>query len=146
VLDDSLVGRWSDENLYIGSMEAADIIFRSDGTGWTYWSRVGGSFYVLRFDWQISPEGRLDFRLRRQLSGRWTLHGSAIHHQVESQHTRDITLSVTYAVSTGQDVLGNAAILLEFDQRLVPGTIGQRFALKTDNGSGEDPTISAEKA
>jgi hypothetical protein len=140
------VGRWSDENLYIGSMEAADIIFRSDGTGWTYWSRDGGSFYVRRFNWQITPEGRLDLRFGRQLSGRWTLHGSEIHHQVESQRTDDITLSVSYAITTGQDVLGNAATLLEFDQRLFLGTIGQRFALKTDDAHGEDPTISAEKA
>ena len=36
VLDERLVGYWPDEDLYQGSMEAADIAFRGDGTGWTY--------------------------------------------------------------------------------------------------------------
>ena len=35
VLDERLVGYWQDEDLYQGSMEAADIAFRGDGTGWT---------------------------------------------------------------------------------------------------------------
>jgi hypothetical protein len=51
VLDERLVGYWSDEDLYQGAMEAADIAFRADGTGWTYWSRDGGTFYVVRFSW-----------------------------------------------------------------------------------------------
>jgi hypothetical protein len=51
VLDPRLVGYWSDEALYQGAMEAADIAFRPDGTGWTYWSRDGGTFYVDRFSW-----------------------------------------------------------------------------------------------
>jgi hypothetical protein len=33
MLDERLVGYWSDEDLYQGAMEAADIAFRPDGTG-----------------------------------------------------------------------------------------------------------------
>jgi len=50
VLDDRLTGYWSDDDLYLGAMEAAEVAFRTDGTGWTYWSRAGGAFEVRRFD------------------------------------------------------------------------------------------------
>ena len=35
VLDARLVGYWSDETSHQGVMEAADIAFRTNGTGWT---------------------------------------------------------------------------------------------------------------
>jgi hypothetical protein len=48
VRDTRLVGYWSDKNLYQGAMEAADIAFRPDGTGWAYWSRAGGGIFCRR--------------------------------------------------------------------------------------------------
>jgi hypothetical protein len=42
MLDRRLVGYWSDKDMYMAGMEAADIAFRADGAGWTYWSNAAG--------------------------------------------------------------------------------------------------------
>ena len=67
MLDPRLVGYWSDQDLYQGAMEAADIAFRADGTGWTYWSRDGGTFYVLRFNWHTAANRNLTLDLHEEL-------------------------------------------------------------------------------
>ena len=63
VLDERLVGYWSDQDLYRGAMEAADIAFRPDGTGWTYWSRDAGTFFAYRFTWHTTEGHRLALAL-----------------------------------------------------------------------------------
>ena len=52
-------------------MEAADIAFRADGTGWTYWPGSGGTFFVRRFTWHTTAGRQLTLDLHRELSGTW---------------------------------------------------------------------------
>ncbi|HCU91858.1 MAG TPA: hypothetical protein DHU96_03625 [Actinobacteria bacterium] len=83
VLDERLVGYWSDQDLYRGAMEAADIAFRPDGTGWTYWSRDAGTFFAYRFTWHTTEGHRLALALHHELSGTWDLkdHTTPPRHQ-----------------------------------------------------------------
>jgi hypothetical protein len=131
VLDTHLVGYWSDESLYQGAMEAADIAFRHDGSGWAYWSRDGGGFFVLRFGWHIA-EGRLVLDLREKLSGTWVLEGRATRHRVTSQAASDGEIVVAYEIRAGQDAFGRPATLFEVGQPISRGTIGDRFAFKRE--------------
>ena len=147
VLDSRLAGYWSDERLYLGSMEAGDVAFRSDGKGWAYWSRDGGTFFVLRFLWETPGHRRLTLELRERLSGHWDLKGGAVRHQVTSQAACDTKIVTTYEIHAGQDVFGESATLLEIDQPISLGTIGERFALKRDLAAGErDPAASGQAA
>ncbi len=84
MLDPRLVGYWSDQDLYQGAMEAADIAFRADGTGWTYWSRDGGTFYVLSFSWHTA-HGQFTLHLHEELSGMVVREGPGFRHRVDSQ-------------------------------------------------------------
>jgi hypothetical protein len=129
VRDARLVGYWSDEALYQGAMEAASIAFRPDGTGWTYWSRVGGTFSVHRFGWHTTADQQLTLDLREQLSGSWHVAGHTTQHHVTSQAARGKRIVLGYRIRAGHDVLGRPATLLEADQPISPGTIGDRFAL-----------------
>jgi hypothetical protein len=141
MLDARLVGYWSDENLYQGVMEVADIAFRPDGNGWAYWSRDGGGFFILRFSWDTAEDGQLAVDLREQLSGSWDLSGRTIRHRVTSQVACDAKIALRYEVRAGQDVFGRPATLLEADQRISRGTIGDRFAFKRGlAGDEQDPT------
>jgi hypothetical protein len=130
VLDGRLVGYWSDDELYQGAMEAADIAFRADGTGWTYWSRIGGTFYVYRFRWHTAAGRHLTLGLHEELSGTWHLAGSRIRHRTDSQTARDRQVVLAYRITAGQNVLRKPATLLDLDQPISSGTIGSRFALK----------------
>jgi hypothetical protein len=142
VRDLRLVGRWSDDSLYLGAMEAAVIVFRPDGAGFTYWSRAGGGFSVTRFGWRMHTAGHLDLRLGQRLSGRWELRGREVRHHVDGQSAVGTDLTVGYAIVAGQDVLGRPATLLEFDQPVIPGTVGARFALEDPNAGLDDPTAT----
>jgi hypothetical protein len=101
VLDMCLVGYWSDEDLYQGAMEAADIAFRPDGTGWTYWSRDGGTFFILRFRWHTTNDQHLTLGLHEKLSGTWDLESSSTRHHVTSQSARGEQIAVTYKTPPG---------------------------------------------
>jgi hypothetical protein len=142
VLDARLVGLWSDADLYQGSMEEAVVVFRPDGSGWTYWARDGGVFSVHRFGWRTAATSRLHLRFRQRRSGTWTVRGHEVRHQVDRQHAHDSELALAYTINAGQDLFGNPATLLELDQPLIVGTVGDRFALKHNNTHIEDPTIS----
>jgi len=140
-LDESLIGYWSDESLYQGAMEAADIAFRSDGTGWTDWSRDGGPFHVYRFSWHTSAGHQLTLALDRELSGTWELQNHTTRYRVESQTGCDEQIMLTYEIRPGQDALKAPAKLLQFDKPISLGTIGDRFAFKHELGEDEqDPT------
>src|SRR5690348_16399105 len=130
MLDTRLAGYWSDDNLYQGAMEAADIAFRPDGTGWTYWSRDGGTFYVLRFNWHTTDDRRLTLDLHEKLSGSWDLLGHTAQHHAVSQASYDKQLALAYEIRAGQDVFKRPATLLELDRKISLGTIGDRFAYK----------------
>lgn len=142
MLDERLIGYWSDEPLYQGAMEAGDIAFRSDATGWTYWSRDGGTFYVDRFRWHA--DGRhLTLDLHEELYGTWHLQGHATRHDVRSQAASHKQVVVTYEIAAGQDALRKPATVLQFDQPISLGTIGRRFAFKRELAEHEqDPTRS----
>jgi hypothetical protein len=147
VLDERLVGYWSDEDLYQGDMEAADIAFRSDGTGWTYWSRDGGSFYVLRFGWHTDASRDLTLDLHENLSGAWDLRDHTTVHRVASRTPHDKQIVLAYEITEAQNILRKPATLLQLDRQISMGTIGDRFAFKRDLASTEhDPTTrSPEK-
>jgi hypothetical protein len=141
VLDPRLVGYWSDEALYQGAMEAADIAFRPDGIGWTYWSRDGGTFSVDRFTWHTAAGHRLTLDLHEHLFGTWDLAGHTTRHHVDSRSPRDKQLILAYQITEGQDSFRRPATLLEFDQPISLGTIGDRFAFKRELAEDEqDPT------
>lgn len=141
VLDPRLVGYWSDEALYQGAMEAADIAFRPDGTGWTYWSRDGGTFDVYRFRWHTTAGHHLTLDLHQYLFGTRDLAGHTTRHHVRSQASPGKQLVLTYQITTGQDSLKRSATLLELDQPISLGTVGDRFAFKRELREDEqDPT------
>ena len=141
VLDERLVGYWSDEDLYQGSMEAADIAFRADGTGWTYWSRDGGTFFVYRFTWHTIEGRRLTLALHHQLSGTWDLQDHTTRHRVTSQAASGKQIALAYQIIEGQNALRKPATLLRLDQQISVGTIGDRFAFKRQLADTEhDPT------
>jgi hypothetical protein len=126
----------------MGSMEDASIVFRPDGTGFTYWTRAGGPFSVNRFSWQTPASGQLDPRLHKSLSGWWDLRGSEIRHQVDRQSVVHSELTLSFAIVAGQDVLGRPATLLEFDRRVIQGTLGARFAFCHRDAYLDDPTVT----
>jgi hypothetical protein len=144
VLDGRLVGYWSDGPLYQGAMEAADIAFRADGTGWTYWSRDAGTFFVQRFSWHSAAGGHLTLDLHEELSGTWEVAGHTTQHHVGSRGACDQQIVLVYEITAGQNVFRKPATLLKLDQPIRLGTIGDRFALERDLAEGErDPAISS---
>jgi hypothetical protein len=145
VLDDRLAGYWSDENLYQGAMEAADIAFRGDGTGWTYWSRDGGAYAVMRFGWRTTAGLQLIIDVNELLWGRWDLIGQTVHHDIRGQMKEDEQIVVTYEVTTGHDVFREPATLLILNRPIEIATIGDRFAFKRElTQTDQDPTLSAQ--
>jgi hypothetical protein len=144
--DARLVGYWSDGPLYQGAMEAADIAFRPDGTGWTYWSRAGGAFFVYRFSWHTTGGRRLALDLHQGLSGTWKLAHHTIRHHVDNQATCGEQRVLAYKISAGRDILNRPATLLELDQRVSVGTIGDRFALIRELAEDEhDPATRVSR-
>jgi hypothetical protein len=122
-------------------MEAADIAFRPDGTGWTYWSRDGGTFLVYRFTWHTTEDHRLTLTLHQQLSGTWDLADHATRHRVISQAASGQQIALTYQITRGHNALRKPATLLKLDQEISAGTIGDRFAFKRELADTEhDPT------
>jgi hypothetical protein len=141
VLDPRLVGYWSDQDLYQGAMEAADIAFRPDGAGWTYWSRDGGTFYVDRFRWHTTADNRLILDVHEKLFGTWDLEGHTTRHHVDSQAPSGKQLVLAYQITAGQDSFKRPATLLELDQPINVATIGDRFAFHRELTRDEqDPT------
>lgn len=140
MLDDRLMGYWSDDDIYQGAMEAADIAFRGDRTGWTYWSQIGGAFAVQRFGWQAT-RGQLTLDLREKLSGTWTLARDSVQHRVDHRASWDRQITMTYRITAGRNVYGDLATVLELDQPINIGTIGDRFAFKRELApEDQDPT------
>jgi len=140
MVDDRLIGYWSDEPLYQGSMEGADIAFRTDGTGWTYWSRDGGTFYVNRFSW-YTDDRHLTLDLHETLYGTWHLEDHTTRHRVRSQDAYHKRVALTYQIAAGQNALHKPATVLQLDQPISLGTIGDRFAFRRELAEDEqDPT------
>jgi hypothetical protein len=138
------VGYWSDEDLYLGVMEAADIVFGPDGNGWVYWSRDGGGYFIVRFGWHAVDGRELVLGLREKLSGSWDRVGSVTRHHVASQAQCDTEMVLGYEIRAGQDVFGRPARLLGTGQPVVRGAVGDRFAFKRAlAGAEQDPVARA---
>jgi hypothetical protein len=135
------VGYWSDKNLYQGAMEGADIAFRPDGNGWTYWSRIGYSFFIQRFGWDSADGNQLVLDLREELSGRWYTERYATRHRVTSRDACDTKIVLSYEIHAGDNVLGEPATLLEVSQPVSLGTIGNRFAFERTLAASEDDPV-----
>jgi hypothetical protein len=142
VMDRRLVGYWSDKNLYLGGMKAADIAFRPDGNGWALGLNAGGGFVILRFTWHAAERRRLTLHLREELSGTWHREGRTYRHRVTSQNACDTKIVLAYKIRRSRDVLGRPATLLEAGQRISPGVIGDRFAFERELARHErDPAV-----
>lgn len=142
VMDRRLVGYWSDKNLYLGGMKAADIAFRPDGNGWALGENAGGGFFILRFRWHTAKGRQLVLELREQLDGIWHREGRTYRHRVTWQAACDTKIVLTYKIRRGRDVLGRPATLLEAGQRIFPGVIGDRFAFERGLARHErDPAV-----
>ncbi len=140
VLDMRLAGYWSDKDLYLGDMEAADIAFRGDGTGWIYWSNAAGTFQILRFRWAAAAGQRLTLRLQEEVWGTWQLEEGAIVHRAGSQAARNYQIVLAYSIAPGRNVIGRPVMLLEFGQPVILGVAGNRFALEREMAATErDP-------
>jgi len=142
VPDARLVGYWTDKNLYLGGMEASDIAFRADGTGWVYWYNAAGGFEVLRFSWQAAGQD-LTVSLHEVVSGTWSLDGGAVTHRANSQVGSDEQIALAYEITAGRDAIGKPATLLEFDKPVILGVTANRFALERELALDEqDPARS----
>ncbi|MEV8436087.1 hypothetical protein AB0425_01825 [Actinosynnema sp. NPDC051121] len=120
--DANLVGHWSDRDLYPHDPEFSELVFRADGTGWTYWCSWSAEFTVERFRWRETAPGVLEVRLVALLSGTWSTVGGETRHEVEDREPLDLTSSPTYRI-TGDP------LALELD-RPIDVTLGAtRFTL-----------------
>jgi hypothetical protein len=143
MLDRRLVGYWSDKHLYMGSMEAADIAFRADGTGWTYWSNAAGGFEVLRFMWRQTSRSALTLRVREYAGGTWSLDRGTVIHQLREQRADDKQIALSYEITAGQNAVGDPAMVLQFDKDVIRGVVGDRFALDRALAASEhDPAYT----
>jgi hypothetical protein len=129
MVDARLLGKWSDKNLYLGSMEAAEIAFSAEGTGWIRSSNAGGGFELTRFRWRDASGRNLTLDLYENESGTWRMVDGRPPHRAKEQ-LEDERIAVAYQITAGQDVVGNPATILEFDQPLIRGVVDNRFALQ----------------
>jgi hypothetical protein len=136
-LDEGLIGYWSDEPLYQGAMEAADIAFRPDGTGWTNWSRDGGTFHVYRFSWHTPASDQLTLALGQELSGTWDVQSHTTRYHVQSQTSCSRQIELAYQIRPGQDALEEPTKLLQLDKPIRLGVIGDRFAFMRELAEDE---------
>ncbi len=137
--DSQIVGYWSDEALYFDSMEVAEIVFRPDGSGWTYWAHFR-AFALQRFDWHTTADQSLVLSCRERLSGTWIRRDSGFEHQVSEQHPDGEERVLHYRVNAGRNVFGQPATLLEFSTPVITGVLGDRFAYRREVAEGEaDP-------
>jgi hypothetical protein len=144
MLDRRLMGYWSDKDMYMAGMEAAEIAFRADGTGWTYWSNAAGGFEVLRFVWRQTSRSALTLRVREYAGGTWSLDRGTVTHQLRSQHADDRRIALGYEISAAQKVYGDPATVLQFDKKVIPGSVDSRFALDRELAADEhDPAYSS---
>jgi len=141
VSDARLLGYWSDDVLYQGDMEVAEIAFAPHESGWIYWARDGGVFTVDRFVWHTTGRRRLECRIHRSLSGTWTVREGHVYHSVDEQSRCNDALSFAYTIGVGRDAIGGQVTVLELDRPVSVGVIGERFAFKHGGVRGkDDPT------
>jgi hypothetical protein len=128
VMDEHLVGLWSDRMLFPSDVESAELAFRADGTGWLYWSSWSGAFTVLRYTWAITAPGTLALKFHRTVEGTWTIDDGVTRHDVDSEAAKDSLVEVGYLIAPAEDPMGNPVNLLSLDRPLDDHLAGARFA------------------
>lgn len=129
VTDARLIGRWSDDRLYLGAMETTDLIFMADGAGWSVWSNALGCEQIL-YSWSATDD-QLVIATQRYVR----LEGGGSRLAVVSDKDWDKTIETGFVIRAGHDVVGVAVTLLELDQRV---SFGDRFALARRELQPED--------
>lgn len=143
MLETGLVGYWSDKHLYPGDMEATDIAFCADGTGWTDWTNAAQAFEIMRFRWQASGS-TLVLHLHEYVSGTWNLDGGTAPRQQRDRHALDEQIPLGYEITEGQNAVGGPATVLQFDRHVILGVSSNRFAFERELADGErDPAYSS---
>lgn len=128
----SVIGLWSTAPLYLGVMEADDVAFLADGTGWFTWSNALVAAEANRFTWHLEEPGVLRVRFLEyihRMSG-----------QPAKTRRRRATETVRMAalVGRGTDALDNDVTVLTLqDSATRPD---RRYALvRRDVRQSDDP-------
>ncbi|NUT47905.1 MAG: hypothetical protein HOV94_11440 [Saccharothrix sp.] len=130
--DGNLVGHWSDRDLYPHDPEFSELVFRADGTGWTYWCSWSAEFTVGRFRWRETAAGVLEVRSAVLLSGTWTAVDGRTRHEVEEREPLDSTSCPTYRITGDPPVL-------ELDRPIDVALGGTRFTLLSRDAADPAP-------
>ncbi|WP_123747621.1 hypothetical protein [Saccharothrix texasensis] len=120
--DENLVGHWSDRDLYPHDPEYSEVVFRADGTGWTYWCSWSTEFTVERFRWRVTAPGVLEVEPAVRLSGTWSVVDGGTRHAVEDREPLGTTSFRTYRIT-------DDPLVLELDRPIDTALGGTRFAL-----------------
>jgi ADP-ribosyl-[dinitrogen reductase] hydrolase len=115
----SLLGLWSDDSLYQGSMEANRVAFVAGGTGWFEHANALAT-EVQRFTWEHLATGRIRIRFTRYL---YVENGQPA--KVE-EHWQTNPLVMTARVGRGTDVLDGEVTVLTMED---PSRPARRYAL-----------------
>ncbi|MFE6614084.1 hypothetical protein [Amycolatopsis sp. NPDC057786] len=141
--DERLIGLWSDEILYPGSVESVDLAFRRDGSGWSYWKSWSTGFSVSRFTW--ATPGGLVLNFHRALEGTWSIDNGVTRHDVESDEAEESVIELGYEIAPGEDPFGTPVTLLSLDRPLIEHLVGARFAWVEKPESLSDPSAGAPR-
>jgi ADP-ribosyl-[dinitrogen reductase] hydrolase len=128
----SLLGLWSDDSLYQGSMERNRVAFLSGGTGWFEHANALAA-EVQRFTWEHLTAGRIRMRFTRYL---YLQNGQPAKAE---QHWQSDPLVMTARVGRGTDTLDRDATVLTLED---PPQRARRYALVRRNVQDtDDPAI-----
>ncbi|WP_394360652.1 hypothetical protein [Amycolatopsis sp. SB7-3] len=141
--DERLVGLWSDETVYPGSVESVDLAFLDNGSRWLYWSSWSTEFAVSRFTW--ATPGELVLHFHRALGGTWSIKDGVTRHEVESDEKEESLIRLGYEIAPGEDPFGNPVTLLSLDRALDEHLAGSRFAWVEKPESLSDPSADAPR-
>ncbi|MFT7873406.1 MULTISPECIES: hypothetical protein [Amycolatopsis] len=124
-----LVGYWSEQEVYPGSPEYADLGFRADGSGWMYWASWSKEFLVHRFRWHVPAPGVLAVRLHLTVGGEWSVDEGHVTHHVEYREDADSVVEVGWVIEPSSELILD---------RPPASLCGTRFRPVADGGT--DPT------
>jgi hypothetical protein len=117
VAGQDLVGSWDDHELYQGSMEANDLRFNADGTGWARWQNALASSTRF-FHWVLLAEGRLAIHTDRLVQD--PAPGRTL--TPEDLGQPDL---IDYTIEPGHNVFSQPRDILRLSRKLA---LGDRFA------------------
>ena len=121
-----------DDDLYQGAMEAADIAFRPDGTGWTSADRDGGWSMSCASTGTLQTTAASPSTCTKSYPGSWDLVGHTAQRHAVSQASYDKQLALAYGRSAqGQDVFKRPATLPELDRKISLGRAWEPVRLQT---------------